>query len=63
MNGANEAAVGLFLREKIGFLQIAEAVEHAMELDEFDPKSDLEAILAADRAARRAARKVFGDKR
>ena len=60
MNGANEAAVGLFLREKLGFLQIAEAVEHAMALDEFDPKPDLGAILAADRAARRAVTEKFG---
>jgi hypothetical protein len=31
-----------------------------MALDEFDPKPDLGAILAADRAARRAVTEKFG---
>ncbi|OOM13702.1 1-deoxy-D-xylulose-5-phosphate reductoisomerase [Clostridium saccharobutylicum] len=34
LNGANEAAVDLFLNKKIGFLQIADSIEKAMEMFE-----------------------------
>lgn len=51
MNGANEAAVDLFLKGKIKFTQIADAVELAMDNH---TKSDvsLESILKADLEAR-----------
>lgn len=54
MNGANEAAVDLFLRDKIGFLDIAELVEHALSAVPAQSAENLEAVLEADRAAREA---------
>jgi len=54
LNGANEAAVALFLEEKISFLDIARLVEGALERVEVEEASDLDAILAADNAARSA---------
>ena len=58
LNGANEAAVGLFLEDKIGFLDIARLVERALAAVPFAEKPSLYDILAADRAARQA---VFSD--
>ena len=58
LNGANEAAVGLFLEDKIGFLDIARLVERALAAVPFAEKPTLDDILAADRAARQA---VFSD--
>ncbi len=54
LNGANEAAVDLFLRDRIGFLDIAGLVEHALDSVPVQPASELEAVLEADRAAREA---------
>ena len=51
-NGANEAAVELFLRRKIPFLRIGELVTAAMEHQPDQPASTLDAILDADAAAR-----------
>ncbi|MBM6925198.1 1-deoxy-D-xylulose-5-phosphate reductoisomerase [Pseudoflavonifractor phocaeensis] len=55
LNGANEAAVGLFLAGKIPFGEIARRVEHALAAVPVVPAHDLEAVLEADRAARAAA--------
>ena len=55
LNGANEAAVGLFLEEKIGFCDIAQRVERALDRVHPRPAHDLETILEADREARRVA--------
>lgn len=54
LNGANEAAVDLFLREKIGFLDIAILIEDAMR--EYKPVENytMNDIRAADKAAREA---------
>ena len=52
LNGANEAAVGLFLEGKIGFLDIAEQVARAMDQVPVVQRPTLEDILEADRAAR-----------
>ena len=54
LNGANEAAVGLFLAGKISFGEIAQRVEHALASVPVVQKPDLEAVLAADAAARAA---------
>ena len=54
LNGANEAAVGLYLEDKISFYRIYELVRHAMDSVPFIPNPDLEQILQADRAAREA---------
>ena len=54
MNGANEAAVDLFLHDKIGFLDIAGLVEHALAVVPAQSAEHLDAVLEADRAAREA---------
>ncbi len=52
LNGANEAAVGLFLQDKIGFLDIADRVERALSEVPAVERPTLDDILAADAAAR-----------
>ena len=52
LNGANEAAVGLFLRDQIGFNDIPGLVTSAREAVPVRQAGDLEAILEADRQAR-----------
>ncbi|MGN0986034.1 MAG: 1-deoxy-D-xylulose-5-phosphate reductoisomerase [Candidatus Enterenecus sp.] len=54
LNGANEAAVALFLADRIRFLDIARLVEGALERVPAVSAPDLEDILAADQAARAA---------
>ena len=54
MNGANEAAVALFLEDKIGFYDIPRLVRGAMDTVPFIEKPELQQILEADRAAREA---------
>lgn len=54
MNGANEEAVGLFLRQEIGFNDIARRVEDALCRVEVKYTPSLEDILEADRLARAA---------
>ena len=53
LNGANEAAVGLFLREEISFGQIPDLVAKALDRIEVKYDPGLEDILEADRLARR----------
>ena len=53
LNGANEAAVGLFLAGEIGFNDIPRCVERAMERVPVQYKPSLADILEADGAARR----------
>ncbi len=52
MNAANEAAVGLFLRDKIGFNRIYEAVSETSERLWRAPAGSIDDILEADRQAR-----------
>ena len=54
LNGANEAAVALFLEDKIGFLEIADRVERAMEQVKVIQEPTMIQILEADQAAREA---------
>ena len=54
LSGANEAAVALFLEDKIGFYDIYRLVSSAMEDVPFLAKPGLEEILEADRLARAA---------
>ena len=54
MNGANEAAVALFLEDKIGFYDIYRLVSKAVEQVPFIAEPNLEQILEADRLARAA---------
>ena len=53
LNGANEAAVGLFLDGRIGFTEIAERVSHALDSIPYRKDITLDDVLAADRAARK----------
>ncbi len=52
MNGANEAAVALFLEDKIGFYDIYELVRGAVDAVPFIQNPTLEQILESDRLAR-----------
>ena len=52
LNGANEAAVGLFLAGRIPFGEITRLASAALEAHQVRPAEDLEAVLAADRWAR-----------
>ena len=52
MNGANEAAVALFLENRIGFYDIYKLVSGAVEHVPFVQDPTLEQILEADRLAR-----------
>lgn len=53
LNGANEAAVGLFLQEKIRFADIARLVERAMNEIPYADVAALEDVLETDALARR----------
>ena len=52
MNGANEAAVALYLEDKIGFYDIYDLVAGAVEAVPFIQNPTLEEILESDRLAR-----------
>ena len=60
LNGANEAAVGLFLQDQLGFLEIADAVETALNAVPQSADTGLEAALDADRMARDIVFSRFG---
>ena len=57
LNGANEAAVGLFLQKKIGFMDISRRVARAMEEIPVVQNPTLGDVLNADRAAREVAQR------
>ena len=57
LNGANEAAVGLFLAGQISFGEIAKRVERALAQVPVVHSPTLEDVLEADKAARQAAGK------
>lgn len=58
MNAANEEAVALFLQGKIGFYDIAQAVEHVLTLPRIAAPT-LEEIFQTDRLARETTRAQF----
>jgi 1-deoxy-D-xylulose-5-phosphate reductoisomerase len=55
LNAANEIAVEAFLSEDIGFLQIPDVVEYAMNKTFHKSDPDLELLESTDKAARKAA--------
>jgi 1-deoxy-D-xylulose-5-phosphate reductoisomerase len=55
LNAANEVGVGLFLQERLGFLDIAAVVEECLDALGAPLAGDLEAVLALDAEARREA--------
>ena len=57
MNGANEEAVAMYLRNEIGFYDIYRLVNAAVEEVPFIPNPTLEEILESDRLAREAVRR------
>ena len=57
MNGANEEAVAMFLRDEIGFYDIYDLVSRAVETVPFVKEPTLEQILEADRLARATVKK------
>mgnify|MGYP005725388181 CR=1 FL=1 len=52
LNAANEEAVYAFLDRKIGFIQIPQLVDEALQTHQTSPTEDLETILTADAWAR-----------
>ena len=54
LNGANEAAVALFLKDRIGFLEIADRVALALDRVPVIQEPSMTQILEADQAAREA---------
>ena len=56
MNGANEEAVAMFLRDEIGFYDIYRLVSQAVDAVPYIPNPTLEEILRSDRLAREAVR-------
>jgi 1-deoxy-D-xylulose-5-phosphate reductoisomerase len=59
LNAANEVAVGAFLEERIGFLQIPETIEATMEAVGSGLGSTLDEILAVDAEARHFAERFI----
>lgn len=60
VNSANEAAVALFLNDKIRFLDIGDMVTEALQSIDFVSKPTLEDILETQRAAEEYVRTKFG---
>ena len=58
MNGANEEAVAMYLRDEIGFYDIYRLVSGAVDSVPFIANPTLEEILETDRLAREAVRKL-----
>ena len=60
MSAANEEAVHLFLREKLGFNRIYDLAAEAVDSLQRKEAADLETILEADAAARRFVHEAVG---
>jgi len=61
LNAANEAAVAAFLEGRLNFTAIAEVIERVLAAIAAGPVTGIDAILAADAAARRVAASVIGE--
>lgn len=59
LSAANEVAVDAFLKGGIRWVDIADVVEEALQAWPGTPASDVDAVLAADAAARDAAKRVL----
>ena len=60
VNGANEEAVSLFLQDKIGYLDLFDAVEAALDHFDLGDYTSVEEVLEADRMARAFVRERYG---
>ena len=56
LNAANEIAVERFLQDELSFTGMTDALEHALARVDWEAQPDLEALIAADEAARAATR-------
>ena len=56
LNAANEIAVAAFLEGEVGFLEMSDVVEHALNAVEHVAQPDIEALFGLDALAREAAR-------
>ena len=61
MNGANEEAVAMFLRDEIGFYDIYNLVRTAVDTVPWVASPTLEQILESDRLAREVVRTAKGN--
>ncbi len=59
LNGANEVAVAAFMEGRIGFLDIPKLIEKTMGAHDPHPINSIEAVIEADRWARKKAEKVL----
>ena len=59
LNGANEQAVAAYLRDEVGFYDISDAIDHALQTVNVIQNPTLEEILEADRLARQAAEQIL----
>ena len=59
-NAANEECVAAFLQGRIGYLDIADGIEKAMEAHDFVANPSLDDIFAAEQEARSFIRKLYG---
>ena len=55
LNAANEVAVAAFLRDEVGFLEMSDVLEHALDSVAHVAKPSLEQLFELDRTAREAA--------
>ena len=62
LNGANEEAVAAFLAGRVGFLDIYECIERAMDAQPNIPHPSFEALCEADSLARAFVRRFLDDK-
>ncbi|MBZ6378597.1 MULTISPECIES: 1-deoxy-D-xylulose-5-phosphate reductoisomerase [Pacificimonas] len=61
LNAANEEAVDFFLNDRIGFLEIAETAERALDAEPWCAVDTLDAIVACDARARRRSRNLMSE--
>lgn len=62
LNAANEVAVHAFLTGRLRFLEIAEVIQHALDVVETGQIHAFETLYRADRAARDAARELIEER-
>lgn len=60
LNAANEIAVAEFLKDKVGFLQMSDVVEHCLNTIPFITKPTLEDYIATDKETRTKAKERIG---
>ena len=60
MNGANDMAVELFLKGKIGYGDIYKALTHVVNTYNENIPSDIKGLIIANNYARKSVMKLFG---